>query len=60
MAFLDIAQAPEKADAIFVFAGREERKRLGVELFRSGYTPRLILSVARFEWRHFETLGTLE
>ena len=57
MAFLDIAQDPEKADAIFVFAGREDRKRLGVELFRSGYAPRLILSVARFEWRHFETLG---
>ena len=57
LAFLDVAQEPEKADAIFVFAGREERKRLGIELFRSGYAPRLILSVARFEWRRFETLG---
>ena len=57
LAFLDVAQAPEKADAIFVFAGREERKRLGIELFRSGYAPRLILSVARFEWRRFEALG---
>jgi hypothetical protein len=28
MAFLNIAQEPVKADAIFVFAGREERKRL--------------------------------
>ena len=56
MAFLDIAQEPEKADAIFVFAGREERKRLGVELFRAGYAPRLILSVGRFEWRRFEAL----
>ncbi|GMR24714.1 MAG: hypothetical protein BMS9Abin37_3306 [Acidobacteriota bacterium] len=57
MAFLDIAREPEKADAIFVFAGREERKRLGVELFRSEYAPRLILSVGRFEWRRFEALG---
>ena len=57
LAFLDVAQEPEKADAIFVFAGREERKRLGIELFRSGYAPRLILSVARFEWRRFEALG---
>ena len=55
--FLDIARDPEKADAIFVFAGREERKRFGVELFRSGYAPRLILSVGRFEWRRFEALG---
>ena len=56
-AFLDIAQEPEKADAIFVFAGREERKRLGIELFRAELAPRLILSVARFEWRRFEALG---
>lgn len=55
--FLDISQAPEKADAIFVFAGREERKHKGVELFDAGYAPRLILSVARFEWRRFGALG---
>lgn len=56
-AFLDIAQEPEEADAIFVFAGREERKRLGIKLFRAELAPRLILSVARFEWRRFEALG---
>lgn len=55
--FLNIGQNPEKADAIFVFAGRGERKRFGVELFHAGYAPRLILSVARFEWRRFEELG---
>lgn len=55
--FLDISEKPEPADAIFVFAGREERKRYGVELFREGYAPRLILSVGRFEWRRFEALG---
>jgi uncharacterized SAM-binding protein YcdF (DUF218 family) len=47
----------EKADAIFVFAGRESRKRLGVRLFRDGLAPRLILSVGRFEWRRFPKLG---
>ena len=40
--FLNIAREPEKADAIFVFAGREERKRFGVELFKAEYAPRLI------------------
>ncbi len=49
--------APEKADAIFVFAGRESRKRFAVGLFREGLAPRLILSVGRFEWRRFAGLG---
>lgn len=55
--FLDISRQPEKSDCIFVFAGREERKRLGVELYREGFAPRLILSVGRFEWRRFRELG---
>lgn len=54
--FLNIAREPEKADAIFVFAGREERKRFGLKLFEADYAPRLILSVARFEWRRFRDL----
>jgi len=45
------------ADAVFVFAGRESRKRFGVRLFREGVAPRLVLSVGRFEWRRFVTLG---
>ncbi len=45
------------ADAIFVFAGRESRKRFGVQLFREGVAPRLVLSVGRFEWRRFVSLG---
>jgi len=57
LTFLDIARDPENADAIFVFAGREERKQRGIELFDAGYAPRLILSVARFEWRRFDALG---
>jgi hypothetical protein len=44
------------ADAIFVFAGRESRKRFGVRLFREGVSPRLVLSVGRFEWRRFGSL----
>jgi uncharacterized SAM-binding protein YcdF (DUF218 family) len=45
------------ADAIFVFAGRESRKALGVRLFQQGVAPLLILSVGRFEWRRFPRLG---
>ena len=36
-------------DLIFVIAGRIERKQYGLELYRSGLAPRLILSVGRFE-----------
>jgi hypothetical protein len=46
-----------KADLIFVFAGRESRKRFGIELYRNGVAPRIILSVGRFEWRRFPELG---
>jgi hypothetical protein len=45
------------ADAIFVFAGRESRKRFGVRLFREGVATRVVLSVGRFEWRRFASLG---
>ena len=39
----------QPADLIFVMAGRMERKEYGLELFRSGVAPRLVLSVGRFE-----------
>ena len=55
--FLDVGQPPEKADALFVFAGRQERKTYALELFRQGYASRLIFSVGRFEWRRFAQLG---
>lgn len=48
---------PEEADAIFVFAGKESRKRTALRLFREGRAPRLIISVGRFEWRRFARLG---
>jgi hypothetical protein len=50
---LDVGQAPEKADCIFVFAGREARKAHGLSLFRQGYAKKIVFSVARFEWRKF-------
>ena len=55
--YLDISSKPEPCDAIFVLAGRQERKVHGLNLWRVGYAPELILSVARFEWRRFYELG---
>ena len=55
--FLSIAEPPVPSDAIFVFAGRPERKRYGLELFKRGLAPALILSVGRFEWRRLPELG---
>jgi len=55
--FLSVTDAPVPSDAIFVFAGRPERKRYGVELFKQGLAAVLILSVGRFEWRRFPELG---
>ncbi|HEY7697699.1 MAG TPA: hypothetical protein VIE88_04745, partial [Vicinamibacteria bacterium] len=52
-----ILNPPETADVIFVFAGRESRKGFGVQLFREGVSNRLVLSVGRFEWRRFPSLG---
>lgn len=39
----------QPVDLIFVIAGRMERKQYGLELYRAGLAPRLILSVGRFE-----------
>ena len=49
--------SPQRADIIFVLAGRHERKGYGLQLLRDGLAPRLILSVGRFEVRSTETLG---
>ena len=45
------------ADLIIVFAGRMERKRFGLELFRRGVAPRLLLSVGRFEVSRMRSVG---
>ena len=55
--YLDIASKPSPCDAIFVLAGRQQRKVHGIELWRVAYAPELILSVGRFEWRRFYELG---
>jgi uncharacterized SAM-binding protein YcdF (DUF218 family) len=51
------AEAPRAADAIFVYAGQQERKEYGVALWRQGLAPALLLSVGRFEWRRVASLG---
>lgn len=43
-------------DLIFVLAGRMERKSYGLQLFRQGVAPRLILSVGRSEVRQTAAL----
>jgi DUF218 domain len=55
--YLVVEDAPGPADLIFVLAGRPERKVYGLELFRQGLAPRLILSVGRSEVRATEKLG---
>lgn len=47
----------DAADAIFVLAGRPERKAYGLTLWRSGRAPALVLSVGRFEWRGIPEIG---
>ena len=39
----------QPADLIYVVAGRTGRKHYGIELFRSGCAPLLVLSIERFE-----------
>jgi uncharacterized SAM-binding protein YcdF (DUF218 family) len=46
-----------KADCIFVFAGRQNRKEFGLRLYGSGYADQIVLSVGRFEWRRFSEMG---
>lgn len=48
---LCIHDPPGPCDLIFVLAGKAERKPYGLELFRQGLAPRLILSIGRFEVR---------
>jgi hypothetical protein len=58
--WLAIRDQPSKSDLIFVLAGLQERKAYGLELFRKGFAPRLILSVARSEVRKMDHLGFLD
>jgi uncharacterized SAM-binding protein YcdF (DUF218 family) len=45
------------ADLIFVMAGRPERKQYGLELYRAGIAPRLLLSIGRSEVGRMHALG---
>ncbi len=54
--FLTLNDAPQPADLIFVMAGRMERKHYGLELYRAGFAPRLVISVGRFEVSKMPTL----
>lgn len=47
----------QNADLIFVIAGRDNRKRFGLELFNQGLAPRILFSVARFEIRRFSKMA---
>jgi hypothetical protein len=55
--FLVLNDTPERSDMIFVLAGRPERKAYGLQLYRQGLAPRLILSVGRYEVRQPSYLG---
>ena len=52
-ALLTIHDPVEPCDLVFVLAGLPERKSYGLKLLRDGITPKLVLSVARFEIRKF-------
>ena len=55
--FLTLSEEPANCDCIFVFAGIQERKDFGLSLYKAGYSPVLLFSVGRFEWRKFLTFG---
>ena len=46
---LTLSDRVTRADLIFVLAGKIERKSYGLELYRAGIAPRLLLSIGRFE-----------
>jgi uncharacterized SAM-binding protein YcdF (DUF218 family) len=55
--WLACGESPRKADLIFVLAGRRYRKVYGLQLFSEAFSPRIILSVGRFELRGFPSLS---
>ncbi len=54
---LSLNDSLQAADLIFVMAGRMERKQYGLELYRAGMAPRLVLSVGRFEVSKMSSLN---
>ena len=53
---LTLNDSIQPVDLIFVMAGRMERKPYGVELYRVGVAPRLLLSIGRFEVSKMRTV----
>jgi uncharacterized SAM-binding protein YcdF (DUF218 family) len=51
-----MGQAVRRSAVVFVLAGELQRKIHGLELYRAGYAPRILLSVGRFEIRRFAEL----
>lgn len=54
--WLATADAPQRADVIFVLAGRQCRKTFAAQLFEADLAEMLLLSVGRFEIRRFADL----
>ena len=54
--WLCCSEAPRPADALFVLAGRMDRKFVALDLFRQNLAPKLFFSVARFEIRRFSKM----
>jgi hypothetical protein len=54
--WLSLAEPARKCDAIFVLAGARVRKAYALEVYRQGYAPLIVLSVARFEIRRLAEL----
>lgn len=54
---LTLNDSARPVDMIFVVAGRMERKHHGLELYRRGLAPQLLLSVGRFEVSRMHQLG---
>ena len=51
-----IEKSMEESDLIFALAGEQSRKVYAVRLFSEGVSPKLLLSVARFDVRQFAQL----
>jgi len=54
---LTLSDSTTPADLIYVMAGRMDRKPYGLELYRAGLAPRLVLGVGRFEVSKMHTVG---
>lgn len=55
--WLSPADPPRSADLIFVLAGEMHRKEYALTFFRQGFSPRILISVGRFEIRRFSRMA---